>query len=386
MPTLIAASITPQDPLVIAGWAKPAGSVNTRVLSANGEQLIGRSSAGTAIFYNTVALSAPVIRFGFRLPTNAANVTGVKGACLINSSFNGYAITHNGGNAGTIELRTVAAGVLSGSTLASVAATTGVFNDTFYVDRNTATGEMLVYQAPEGIAPALKLTHTDNTIANTNLGGTCITDGRLTEFFSSAIGGAVTTLNPVTMGASGSATTTGFSTITSITSGGLSASNVVFNAGAVSFNWPDFADGQVITTALPAANTDFVFSDGVNPATRAAPWNLPADFINTEFGTTITSDDKYLGYHVTLTSTDRAYWDEVQPGVGTIKIYPDGRVDVNNAGTFVMFLHKIGGDNSILQLNVTVTESGSIVVASGLTSAGLTSIGLTSAGLTSVGL
>lgn len=225
-------------------------------------------------------------------------------------------------------------------------------------------------------------TGSTNTASWTN-GGTNNRWGAVAANFMETVPAQLITdiTDPIVFGSPITWEDSGFSSpVTTITAIGLSATSV--NGTLKTAAWPALADGQVITVALPATNQTVTASNGSENATINTDFDLPAGHTAITFASAITDDDKFLGFHETLTDGFLGYY----PTANGLVVGAAGDIACDGAFTFTMFLHKLGGDNSILQLNVTVTESGSLIVTSGLTSTGMTSIGLTSTGLTSVGL
>lgn len=362
MPTLNAADFSNVDPLVVSGWGKPSGSVNTRVITlGDSQKVFTRSTAGTAIFQYLTPIVSPVIRIQWRVAQAQANNQNQKGGSILNlSTGTGFCAIHNGGSPGTVEIRAVTSGVMGGSALASAAATANPHNDMFYADYDTVTGEFKLYQAPEGSNPVLKLTHTVTPMTGDLVGGMLMGASltNIASFTVQAVGGAVTSItDPIVIGSPISVVTTGFSTVTSVTSAGMTATDMSFSAGTTTANWPALADGMVIPSQIPITDSVVTVSDGSSPATINADINHAPNFVTTPVGTVIT-DPAYLGSVYSFTTGWAIYYDDTQ--LGGMEIFPDTRVDVTNDGTFVCFVHELGSGNDLVELTVTV-NGGAIV-------------------------
>lgn len=357
MATLNAVDFANVDPLVVSGWGN-AGTVNTRVITlADTQKVFTRSASGTAIFQHLTPITSPVIRVQWGLTAAQGNNQNQKGGSIINlSTRTGFCAIHNGGNPGTVEIREVTVGLMGATALVSVAATTNPQNDTFYADYDTSTGEWKVYQAPEGVAPVLKLTHSVTPMTGNLVGGMLIggSTSNITTFTVQGVGGTVTSItDPILIGAPITVGTTGFTTVTSITAAGMSATGISFLGGTTTATWPGLADGLVCNVILPATEVIITISDGINtPATIIADINLPANHRATPLGGLI-SDSTYLASAYALQPGWVIYYDQTQ--LGGMVIYPDSSIKVTMIGTFVCWVHKIGNGNVIEQLTVDVS-------------------------------
>ena len=334
----------------LAGWSLTTGSAPARILLSNGQNTFACQTTGTlCVFYNNTAITTPVARVGFIVP----NITlgSQKGAALVDGvTGNGYALIHNSGNPGTLEIRTITASVLDGTPLASVVPALGVQGDQFDMYRNQSTGEMLCYQNG-----TLVLSHTDVSIPNAlhpawmSMGSTALVVSLIYE----DIGGSVTSLtDPLVTGSPLTLVTAGFTTITSISGGGMSAAGVSFSAGTTTATWPAISGSIAPTVALPASNVTISVSDGGTPVTVQRNINLAAGWANVQFGTQIDEPD-YLLSEIPIVAGYYAYYETNQPVVGDVVIYPDGSVYTDAGGDVTLFLHKLGDDDSIAEYVVT---------------------------------
>lgn len=195
----------------------------------------------------------------------------------------------------------------------------------------------------------------------------------------------------ITAGQTGiAATSSGFSglpnTITTNASG-VTCSNIGGTTNAPTFTISDRVDGGFYPKSGTSVSFTFTRSTEIASASQtivkkstetAVVISSPFLSLNTignalllQAGRTIVTGDEF--YHTTYSD---------------LVITQDSDFTVTDAGSFDLWLYVSSGVDAgkNYYYRVTITESGSVVIAGSLTSSGLTSVGLTSAGLTSAGL
>lgn len=189
--------------------------------------------------------------------------------------------------------------------------------------------------------------------------------------------------DPIEAGDSFSYTTSGFSSLTAITTdkSGVTVSGISGVDGTATLSgWNDAA----LYPALPSS-VQFTFTDGTNNATKNSNISVPVGYTRVP----VTAPDLIVGSTIgkaILAATGRTI---VAGDIQYHTVYSDLVVtgttgySVTGSGTFDYWLWvSSGGDaGKMYQYAVTVSD-GSISVGGGLTSSGLTSSGLTSSGLT----
>ena len=382
--SLSASAFAVANPITIpVGFAKPASSGNTQVLTGVSGQKVFQRSSGTAIIYGTTPLTSPVIGARFTLSSAFADITGTKGCCLLNSAFNGYSYSHQDGNPGTLQIRLIIGGVLQAGVLYSVAATTGVNDDVFEIQ---ATGNSFeIYQ--NGVLKNTGGTaFVDTTYTGLQYGGSMVESGtgRILSFETFEIGGSVVSLtDPLVMGSPLTLVTSGFSNITSIAGAGLSATGLSYSSGTTTGTWPAISESIAPTVALPATGATITVSDGSNPTTIVRDIPLATGWASVEFGVLIDEPD-YLLSEIPIVDGYYAYYETNQPVVGDVIIYPDGGVYTDNPGTFSLYLHKLGTGEPLVRYDV--TSGGGGESSGGLSVAGISNSGLSNSGLSVTGL
>ncbi len=189
--------------------------------------------------------------------------------------------------------------------------------------------------------------------------------------------------NPIKAGATFTATTTGFTNVTSGTLGGKALTGVSFSANTVTATAPILVDGGTLYEPDTAQN--LIFTDGTNsnPAfsvTAASPDGMSS----VELTNPVLGNDKYIPYWMaslgsTPVSGDRIIYVTAECTVGDI-----GDVTAPDPVTTEVWLWQASG-GTLRSFTMTIDESG-VSNDGGLTSSGLISIGLTSSGLTSSNL
>lgn len=358
MTTLVFSSLTPANPYSPppTGWVKPTSSANAQIVDTSGVIMFGRSSGTVyAIWYDSNTLGAPVI--GSKVIAGNASAAINGGACLLEGlNGNGYAAIHTS-NGTVIDLIKLTASAKDGASLLSV--TTAVVNNVTEIDIRLEKSTNTLRMYKDGVQIGTDVVDATYTPI---YGGVGAGSGRTTQVETYQIGVEVTALtDPIVLGSPITWTSTFTNPITSISAIGLSATNID-NVGDDA-DWPALADGQVITQSLPAASLPVLFSDGTETATRNAAINLDADFTSLEIASPNNSDPKYIGSQYVLTAGWFFYWEETQ-AAGNIIVYSDGRISVSAAGDYVVFVHRIGSGNNVVQLNLAVNGGGEIVSSS----------------------
>lgn len=376
--TLPAANPTNTPP---AGWTR-SSSIQTQISTVSGVELFARSG-GTGgqigCWVNSVPLTGNTI-YAKRVHPAGATAAGTTSQCVIhNASGNGYVLEQDqAGTTSTFKL--LIAWVVQATALQTFTSYGTGYDQAFelrVIDKAAGTFQFLRNGVQVGS------NFTDTTYTGLEYAGQGGTGGRTRSIEVGEIQDFLTITDPIVLGSPITATTNGYSNVTSITGGGMSASNLVFSSGTTTGDWPALSELIAPTVLLPATGVTITLSDGSTPKTRTSNINLPANFASVPLGVLIT-DAAYLASAYTLESGWAIYYDTTQRGGMTI--YPDSRVDVTTLGSFVCWVHELGDGNDLVELTVTVSAGGVVVDGAGLTAVGLTMTGLTMSGLTMAGL
>lgn len=304
--------------------------------------------------------------------------SNARGVVVFNSSGNGWIFIGNNANCRVFAL---AAWALSGSALATYT-TTFATGAELNIDVTQSTGTFVVKNGGTTIGTFVNTTYTSGLKA----GLTSRTNGRIRSFTLTYTPSRTvdTITDPIVLGSAISVGLTGYTNPTAVTGGGMSATGLSYAAGTLTATWPALSETLATTVALPATGLTITVTESGGSATITADANLPAGHVATSFLSVI-DDPRYIGGNITLEDGWRAYYDNDQPEVGNIEIQADGGIIADNAGTFTMFLHKLGTGLPLVQYNITINEAGEVVNI-GLAAVGLTATGCTAVGLTAVGL
>jgi len=194
--------------------------------------------------------------------------------------------------------------------------------------------------------------------------------------------------DPIEAGDSFNYTTSGFSSLTAITTdkSGVTVSGISgIDGTATLIGWADAA----LYPALPSS-AQFTFTDGTNNATKNSNISAPAGYTKVP----VTAPELVVGSTIgkaILAATGRTIAaGDIQYHTTYSNLVVTGTTgySVTGAGTFDYWLWVSSGADAgkMFYYAVTITEGGAVVVTGGLTSSGLTSSGLTRVGLTSSGL
>jgi len=201
--------------------------------------------------------------------------------------------------------------------------------------------------------------------------------------------------DPIPAGSSFNFTKFGMDTITSITSNRAGATlSGITNSSATLAGWVNAG----FYPELPST-VQFTFGDGTLSANANSNISIPSGYTKVNVVSPEIVDTTYFAAAVlaqtgrTIVTGDRIYHSVFTKAGGGIDALFSMSADTGIScdplgGTFTAWLWVSGGADAgkMFDYAVTTTESGTVVIAGGLTAAGLTSIGLTRAGLTSAGL
>jgi hypothetical protein len=348
MTTLVLTSLPDANPSnPPAGWSKPAAANPGRILTGG---FLRSSGTGIAIWVDNTVYSGNTLSAKFTHGINAtqAGNDSIR-VVFLNSSQNGYGLWLNqlGTEARIYKIITSTMDATPIATFTSYG--TGYSQNFEFRCTNKATGTFQFLRNNVQIgSDVVDTTYTGLTSAGIGAnGGTVRGTVEVGELYT-----VNSITNPVVMGSAISVATSGYSTVTGITAGGMAATSLSFSAGTTTATWPAVAEGLVSTIALPATGVTFSVTDGTTVRTITSNINLPANFASTEFGVVI-DEPNYLHDVYPLTAGWYCYYDQTQ--LGGLTIAPDSSISYATDGTFTCFVHKVGGDNTLYQLNVTVS-------------------------------
>jgi len=184
--------------------------------------------------------------------------------------------------------------------------------------------------------------------------------------------------------------TSGFSSITGITTNltGVTVGSISDTAGDGTAVVSGFVEGGLYPI-LPTA-VSYTFTDGSNNAAKNGNISVSAGYTKLTIGTPLFSANTIPSAIFSATGRVIATSDIFyHTSYGDLAITDDGDWTATDAGSFDLWLRVAAGADAGKMYNytITITESGAVVVTGGgLTSSGLTSSGLTNSGLTSSGL
>lgn len=176
---------------------------------------------------------------------------------------------------------------------------------------------------------------------------------------------------------------------------------VTVSSNSITWTVPALADGAT-WPRIPSTGTIITLTQGELSANATGNITLPPGYntlrvgdvdggVPANFSGIVTDDPKFLGYHLTLTTSDTWY----NPAINGLKVYRNGDVESNEFLVDGVTLalprtdaHFQQDASGLLTLhNVTMTPAGGLIVETpGLTAASLTMTGLTMRGLTMSGL
>lgn len=359
-----------------SGWLKPSTANTAQISNIGGNRFFGRSSGSKyAVWYDQNSLGSPTISSEITV-ADIGSTSNAAAVLIEGDNGNGYAANATSFGA-AVEIIRLDACARNATVIQTIATTMTQYVTKIKIELHKPSNTLRVYRNGVQIGTdSIDATYSP-VYAGVGAGG-----GRSTTVESAQIGAQLSTItDPIVFGSPIAWSDSGFSSpVTTITAIGLSATSV--NGTLKTAAWPALADGQVITVALPATDQTVTASNGSESATINTDFNLAAGYAAVTFASAVSGDDKFLGYHETLTDGFLGYY----PTANGLVIGAAGDITCDGPFTFTMFLHKFSGDKSTVQLNVTVTESGSLIVTSGLTSAGLSNSGLSNSGLSVTGL
>lgn len=371
----------PYNPPV--GWFRPAASQTARILQALGVGRVQRSTGTgnqcTAILdsiqYTGNTIFAEVI-IGSNQTTNSSNAPRCG---FVNSSNNGYAfwISQDGL---TVRIYEVANFVFGATEVWSATGFGAGLGQTFNfrcVDKTTGTFKVLRNGVQVG-SDFVSTTYTGLVYS-----GVIASNGGVQTISTGAIADWLAVTDPITMGGAISAVTTGYTNVTGISGGGMSATGLSYSSGTTTGTWPAISESIAPTVALPATGVTLTLTDGTTSRTRTSDIDLYAGWASVEFGALIDEPD-YLLSEIPIVDGYYAYYETNQPVVGDVIIYPDGGVYTDNSGTFSLYLHKLGTGDPLVRYDV--TSGGGGESSGGLSIAGLSNSGLSNSGLSVSGL
>jgi hypothetical protein len=346
-----------------AGLLRPSTANSVTIADTGGINMFGRSSGSKyAVWYDQNPLGSPTISSEITVG-NVGGTTNQAALLIEGDNGNGYAANVTAFGA-TVEIIRLDACTKNATVIQSIASAVTANTTKIRLTLHKPTNTLSMFKNGVQIG-------TDSVDATYSpiYAGVGAAPGRSITMESIQAGAQVGTItNPIVFGSAFSWSDTGFSTpVTTLTAIGLSATSV--DGTGKTAVWPALADGQVITVALPATGQTVTAGNGTDSATINTDFDLQAGFVPIEFADAIDDDDKFLGFHVEILDGYRGYY----PTAGGLVIGTVGDIECDDPFTFTMYLHKLGGDNSIVQLNVTVTESGSLIVTTGLSSVRLKS-------------
>lgn len=191
-----------------------------------------------------------------------------------------------------------------------------------------------------------------------------------------------TITDPVEIGGTLSFTTTGFATLTAITTDqtGITVSGITGVDGSADVD--DWQDGEICVD-LPAAAT-YTFTDGTNSALIEGDVTIPSTYTRVVAASPALTVGYLAGDILAQTGRTFVSGDVFNhTSYDDFELNPDTGYTVTSEGVIDLWVRVAAGSDAGKMYYYSV----SIVINSGgLTSAGLTSIGLTRAGLTSSGL
>jgi len=184
-------------------------------------------------------------------------------------------------------------------------------------------------------------------------------------------------------------TTSGFASVTGITTDltGVTVGSISDTAGDGTAVVSGFTEGGLYPI-LPTA-VSYTFTDGSNNAAKNGNISVPSGYTKLVIGTPLFSANTIPSAIFSATGRVIATSDIfLHTSYGDLAITDDGDWSATSDGSVDLWLRVAAGADAgkMYQYTVTITESGAVVVTGGLTSSGLTSSGLTRVGLTSSGL
>lgn len=335
-----------------AGWQRTSPTL-VQISTSSSIELFSRSggtSGQIGCVVNSTAFTGNNLYAKRVHPANATAAGSTSQCIMHNSSGNGYVLEQDQvGTTTTFKL--VIAYVVQTTALQTFTSYGTGYDQAFElrcIDKSAGTFQFLRNGVQVGN------NFTDTTYTDLEYAGASGTGGRTRSIEVGEIQDFLTITDPITLGSSITATTNGFSTVTSITGAGMSANNVVFNSGITTADWPALSESIAPTVLLPAAGVTITLSDSITSRTRTSNINLPVNMVSTPLGVLI-ADAGYLASVYTLESNWTLYYDNTQ--LNGMIIYPDSRIDVTIPGTFVCWVHKIGDGNVLEQLTVNITNT-----------------------------
>lgn len=345
-----------------AGWTAAVSSRPARILTGG----FGRSSSAVtgdmAIWLDNVQYPGNTLSAKF---THASNATlAGNDSCrvtFLNADRNGYALWLN--QAGTTVKVFRVNVCVQGTEIASFTGYGTGYAQNFElrcIDKTTGTFQVLYNNVQIGTNIV------DTTYTNLVSIGAAANGGYLRNIQTGGVYDISSITNPVVIGSSISAVLTGYSTITSITAAGISATDIVFNAGTgvVTATWPNPVNDQVYPF-LPTSTIGFTFSDGTNPIVAQSQIVLRPDMDYVTFGENFELDNPfYLGTimdiaGIAIEEGDRCYYSTT----GNLIIFPDGRIQIDvDAVPYSedIIIHKIS-DQKTFYHTLQVTEQGTLI-------------------------
>lgn len=183
-----------------------------------------------------------------------------------------------------------------------------------------------------------------------------------------------TPTNPIVPGAPITGVVEEFTNLTSITALGMSATSIAVADGSFTAQWPGLAEGQTLTTKLPATNIQVTFTDGTGTVMLPLNFSLPLHYetLRDEYGAPtdlrdiVTNHSQFIGTSllqagITAVPGERLYWptkvlvgeDLVDTG---LIISPIGEIEINKDMvpiTVPIYLQRLNGSIHLHQLTIT---------------------------------
>lgn len=392
--TLLFSSLTPANPYIVgsepdnlASHTK-VGSGSLRVDSADTGVL--RGNGGT--LYDNIPLIGDT-QISSCVLGAASSWCGVT---LNDADGDGYYVEATPNSGGSLKLFLLNAAV-QGAQVGATVVWTYVVGSTLTLQRDTATNDMRIY------ANGVQQGGTYNNATHAPLYAGVRSDGGYIRSMTSDVISAqsLTIATDLTPGSSRTDACTGFPDgAATISFSGVSVP-VTVSSNSITWTVPALADGAT-WPRIPSTGTIITLTQGELSANATGNITLPPGYntlrvgdvdggVPANFSGIVTDDPKFLGYHLTLTTSDTWY----NPAINGLKVYRNGDVESNEFLVDGVTLalprtdaHFQQDASGLLTLhNVTMTPAGGLIVETpGLTAASLTMTGLTMRGLTMSGL